>query len=165
MAEGIDHLLRIYGNILQSREALVVPKLHLAFLEFDKQFSVRYYEYNSDTKAVDELGIEPFGDSELSKLQVFCAFPSLPIDKLTVQFGGEKYYARPLSLWLAPVAFLLLPADTEEISEACLREHDTLLQATLSDALWRTVDEAFKPSAIAGLSDENISGDFLDSNC
>lgn len=154
MAEGIDHLLRVFGNILQSREALMAPKIQLAFLEFDKQFSVRYYQYDSDTKYVTDLGTEPFAESEVRKLHVFCAFPSLKQDELLISRKGELFYARPLSLWLAPVAFLLVPAGSEAATEAHLSEYDTLLQTTLSDALWRAVDDAFTPTAIGGLPDD-----------
>ncbi len=154
MAEGIDHLLRVFGNILQSREVLEAPELYLAFLEFDKQFSVHYYQYDPISHNVVDLELEPFAESELRNLHVFCAFPSTERDELVITYRGKLYYARPLSLWLAPVAFLLIPAGAEEKTEAHLSEYDTLFQATLSDVLWRAVDDTFTPTTIAGLDDD-----------
>ena len=160
MTEGIDHLLSVFGTILQSRETLQAEGLHLALIEYNKQFTVTYYRYDAVSRAILSMSSEPFNESEFRNLHLFCAFPSPLKNEFKVHYKGRWFYARPLSLWLAPVAFLLLPVDKEEEAEACFREHDTLLQATLSDFLWRAVDNVFTPMIIASLSEDTFQAVF-----
>lgn len=161
MAEGIDHLLRVFGSMLHSGGALTEQELHLALLKRDDQFRVSYFHYDANENKVVQVHKEVFQNSNLQDLAFFCAFPSPNGDDLTVEFNDKKYYARPLSLWLAPVAFLLVPLEKRKKVEKCLRKNDTLLQATLLDSLWRNVDDIFEPTMLSTSSEETFQTIFF----
>lgn len=160
MGEGIDDLLHVFGDTFKSREILVGDKLYLALLESNEHFVVRYYGYNTINKQVELEKTERFQESELRFLHMFCAFSSPNGDAMKVQYDDRSYYARPLSLWLAPVAFLLIPNKGETAIEQCFHENDMLFQSILSDTLWRKVHDIFMPSELAGLQEDSFQAVF-----
>lgn len=78
-----------------------------------------------------------FTTTDLQYLSLFCNLPNKNKSQgeYVVQYKGEYYFARPLTLWLSPIGFFLFPFDEQKLSqwEGMLKN----LNGYLQDHLWQ----------------------------
>lgn len=125
---------------------LNIKEIPLALIEQNQvnkdKFDINVYKYRAKGLALEE-DLSHFEKSVFKELPIFCNFSSTKSAcKYILEYEQTSYYVRPLSLWLSPVAFLLLPLEHQSQWETLCQKSD-FIQDNLSFFLYQRIKYAF----------------------
>jgi hypothetical protein len=143
----------------------LIENLKLVLLEEPapkfKDFRITIYKWN---KSFVELDREEawIGQTPLSDLALLSGYanPGLENGCFSI-FDDVKSYIRPLSLWLAPVGFLIIPSEDGQFVEQQIKKHSFTFQKSLSELLMYRAKTKFTIEVLADLSERALIRDLV----